>query len=224
MNWRNCLSEVADSRNREKSVFFLLYFRLFIPPPASLGTLWPLVCMANHTIVLITASQQAPSKSIHNVARTHSDTRCSFSQTHTFIWTHFILFGCQLKSDWFCPGDFRGPTAKNTHFCLTYVSVQWKHEAKNVKIKHTNTRRVTWAGQRLHYSFPQIGNTGCALTHNKQGWIHQQQKKNPPKCKKNMKNLIVPQNKKNRKEMYKINILCYLLYLFFITNLFRNEH
>lgn len=74
-------------------------------------------------------------------------------------------------------------------------------------------------GRWLHYSSSQIRNSS-SLAHNKQRQIHQKS----PMCGKYEKFNRSTEEEWIHREMYKINILCYLLYLFFITNLFRNRH
>ena len=132
---RSSLSTVADGRNREKSVFLFLFSSLH-SPSVSLGTLWPLVCMANHTIVLIIASQLAPSKDIHNITCAHTDTHpFSHRCTHSYALTVSSLAVNQPQI-YFVWGR-KDPIAKPEHTLMSYLL-----EPSFMKT-HTHTCTVT---------------------------------------------------------------------------------
>ncbi len=131
--------------------------------------------MVNHTIVLIIASLQAPSKDIHNIT-------CARTQTHTLAIIDAHIHTQSLYPTWLSTnlrfilsgGERITLLNSNTHVSPIWASrihlnrAWWKDTHT-----HTHTFTVACTGHWLHYLFPQIGNTSCVLTHNKQRWIHQ---------------------------------------------------
>lgn len=149
----------------------------------SLGSLWPLVCMANHTIVLIIASQIAPSKDIHNITCSHTQKR-----THLYSLTVSSL-AVNPPQIYFVWGREDPPLKSNTHFGLMLDTP----EPSIMKMQtHTHTLHAQLHTQDngciIHP--PKLGTpVVCSHTINSNEFIS-----NLPSA-ENMKHLIIPQNK-----------------------------
>lgn len=126
VKWTEDMREIQSKsssrrqRRKERNLCFPVLFSSLHSPSVSLGTLWPLVCMANHTIVLITASQLAPSKGIRDTARTHTHTgsfphRCAHSYELTV--SSLAVNQIQIHFVW----GIKDPIAKLKHTFWSYL-------------------------------------------------------------------------------------------------------
>lgn len=79
--------------------------------------------MANHTIVLIIASQLAPSKDIHNITCTHTDTH-SFSQRCTHLYALTVSSLAVNQAQIYFVWGRKDPIAKPEHTLVSYLSEQ----------------------------------------------------------------------------------------------------
>lgn len=149
--------------------------------------------MANHTIVLITASQLAPSKDIHNITCTHTDTQ-SFSHrcAHSYELTVSSLAVNQTQI-YFVWGT-KDPIAKLEHTLLSYLSERAVNTwSQHYEKSHTHAQSHAQShaqdtGCIIHS--PKLGTpVVCSHTINRDEFI-----RNLPSA-ENMKNLIIPRNK-----------------------------